>query len=284
MDSLRDIVPKMMKKLGLSQRYKAELILLNWRQIVGEEIAANTRPGKISRRVMTLAAKNAVWAHHLATLKEEIIAKINDFAGEKAIIDLKFQAGYFRNDQNNEKDDDGTESLTISWRDVAIDNRDRKAIDDIAAPLADDLLRSKVKRLLGKEMARRKARQRHNWQPCRQCGVLRPPDEELCSTCATAARAAARDAVRRLLRDAPWLSFEECTRYVLCQRGDFNAIRDEMAEALARKIARDQEDRLALALLTMLLFGVRPGEINDDMTAKTLAIVRRKSNVFASRR
>lgn len=284
MDSLRDIVPKMMKNLGLSQRYKAELVLLNWRQIVGEEIAANTRPGKISRRVMTLAAKNAVWAHHLATLKEEIIARINAFAGEKAVIDLKFQAGYFRNDQNNEENGDGNESLAISWREAAIDSRDKKAIDDIAAPLADDLLRGKVKRLLGKEMALRKARQRHNWQPCGQCGVLRPPDEKLCSTCAAAARAAARDAVRRLLRDAPWLDFEECMRYVPCRRGDFNAARDEMADALARKIAGDQEDRLALALLTMLLFGVRPGEMNDDMTAKALAIVRRKSNVFASRR
>jgi predicted nucleic acid-binding Zn ribbon protein len=284
MNSLRDIVPRMIKNLGLSQRYKAELILLNWRQIVGEEIAANTRPGKISRRVMILSAKNAVWAHHLSTLKEEIIARINSYAGEKAVTDLKFQAGYFRNDQNNEENGDGDETPVISWREVTIDTRDKKAIDEIAAPLADDLLRGKVKRLLDKEMALRKARQRHNWQPCRQCGVLRPPGDELCSTCALAARAAARDAVRRLLRDAPWLGYEECSRYVACRRSDFKTARDGLADTLARSVARDEEDRLGLALLTMLLFGVRPGEMTEEMTAKTLAIVRRKSDVSASRR
>jgi hypothetical protein len=283
MDSLGDIFPKMMKNLGLAHRYKAETILLNWRQIVGEEIAAHTRPGRINRRVLTLAANNAVWAHHLSTLKEEIIAKINAFAGEKAVSDLKFQAGYFRNDQNEENGDDD-EPPAVTWREASLDSRETKAVEEIAAPLADTLLRAKVKRLLGKDFALKKARRRHDWQPCRQCGVLRPPGEELCRACAAAARAASRAAVRSLLREAPWLSYDECSQYTACRRNDFAAVRDELADTILRSVAHDEADRVGLPMLTMLLFGVKPREITEEMTAKTLAKVRRKSDVSASRR
>ena len=284
MNSLCNILPAMMKNLGLGQRYKAEIILLNWRQIVGEEIAAHTKPGKISRRVLTLSANNAVWAHHLSTLKEEIIAKINAFAGENAVSDLKFQAGYFRNDQNYEENGDGDEQPTINWRETGLDSRETRTVEELAAPLGDDLLRSKVKRLFIKNMALKKARRRHDWQPCRQCGVLRPPGEELCRTCAAGARAAAREAVRRLLREAPWLNYEECLRYTACRRSDFYAARDEIADALMRSIIHDETDRVGLPMLTMLLFGVKPREITEEMTTQTLAKVRRKKDVSASRR
>lgn len=284
MNTLRDIVPAMMKNLGLAQRYKAEIILLNWRQIVGEDIAAHTRPGKINRRVLTLAANNAVWAHHLSTLKEEIIAKINAFAGEKAVSDLKFQAGYFRDDQNNEENGEDDDSPTIPWRESGLDRRETLTVEDIAAPLSDELLRVKFKRLLSKNMALKKARRRHDWQPCRLCGVLRPPGEELCRTCAVLARTASREAVRRLLREAPWLNYEECSRYTDCRRSDFDAARDEIADTLMRSIAHDETDRVGLPTLTMLLFGVKPRDITEEMTAKTLAKVRRKNDVSASRR
>ncbi|MDR7868737.1 MAG: DUF721 domain-containing protein [Sporomusaceae bacterium] len=282
MNSLREIVPRMMKNIGLEKRYKDEMIILNWRQIVGEEIAANTRPGRISRRVLTLAAKNAVWAHHLSTLKEEIIAKINAYAGGKAVGDLKFQAGYLRNDQNEENGED--RSPAINWREIRLESGEKKVIEEMTAPLADDLLRAKMRRLLGKELSFRKIRRRQEWQPCRQCGVLRPAGDELCMTCAAAVRAAGRDAVRKLLRDAPWLGYEECTRYIACRRSDFAAVRDELADALLTAAARDENDPVAVPLLAMLLYKVGPQGISEEMLANTLDKVRRKGNVSASRR
>jgi hypothetical protein len=282
MDTLGDILPRMMKSMGLGQRYKSEMIILNWRQIVGGEIAANTRLRKISRRVLTLSAKNAVWAHHLTTLKEEIIAKINAFAGEKAVTDLKFQAGYLRNDQNEEKDDD--EPITVARHGIKLDCGEARTIEEMAAPLADDLLRVKMKRLLGKEMTLRKLRRGRDWQPCRQCGVLRPPDVQLCVACAAVNRAAGREAAMRLLRDAPWLGYEECARYVACRRSDYGAARDQLADYLMANVARDENDSVSLSLLAMLLYRVEPHQLTEDMKATTLEKVRRKSNVSASRR
>lgn len=283
MDTLRNILPGMMKKLGYGQRYKAEMIILNWRQIVGEKIAAHTRPQKISRHILIVSANNPVWAHHLLTVKDDIIARINAFAGEKAVSDLRFQAGYFRNDQN-EENGEVDELPAISWREVRLDGRELKIVDSLSAPLADDLLRSKMKRLLSKDLALRKARRRHEWQPCRQCGVLHPPGEELCFACAAAERNEERKAVWRLLQDAPWLSYEECSRYITCRQSDFNAVREKLADTLLRVVSQDEADRIGLPMLTMLLYKVQPQSVTEEMTAKTLAKVRRKSNVSAPRR
>lgn len=283
MDSLRDILPRMIKNMGLAKRYEAELIIFNWRQIVGDNIADNTRPGKISRRILTLAAKNAVWSHHLSTMKEEIIAKINAFAGEKAVSDIKFMAGYFRLDQNENKDDHD-DSPAFDWRETNLDIREAKTVETISSLMADDSLRAKVKRLLSKELTLRKAKRRQKWELCPVCGVLVPPGEKMCGACNTTARDEGRKAVRRLLNEAPWLSYEECSRYVACRQSDFSAVKEQFADELLRSLAADNTDRVGIPMLTMLLFGVKPLEITPEMTAKTLSKVRRKSNVFASRR
>lgn len=283
MDSLGDILPKIMKSAGLRQRYKAELIISHWPKIVGEEIAVHTRPGKIYRGVMGVAAKNATWAHHLSTLKEDIIAKINTFAGEKAVSDLKFQAGYFQNSQNQECDDGVEEIPAVNWREARLGGGEVRALEVLTAPLADEELRKRFKRLLGKELALKKAQKRREWQPCSACGVLRPPGEALCAVCAARTRAAARSAVRSLLRDAPWLSYEECVRYVDCRPSDYSAARDELADALVREISLNEEDPINPRLLVMLLNKVPPQAVTADMIETTLAKVRRKNNVSASR-
>ncbi|MDT8903362.1 DUF721 domain-containing protein [Anaeroselena agilis] len=282
MDSLREIVPRMMKSIGLDKRYKAEMIIFNWRQIVGDEVAANTRPIKIGRGVLTLAAKNAVWAHHLSTLKEEIIVRINAFAGEKAVNDLKFQAGYLRIDQNEENGDEGYAAPKL--REIPLESGETKKIEEITAPMADDLLRTKVKRLLVKEFAFRKFRRKQKWQPCTKCGILRPDGDDLCVSCATVARAAGRECVRKLLRDAPWLGYDECVRYIACRRSDFAAARDELADILFAVVGRDENDKVALPLLTMLYYRVGPQDLTEEMIATMLEKVRRKGNVSTSRR
>lgn len=283
MDSLRDILPRMMNGIGLRQRYRAELVILHWRQIVGEEIAANTRPGKIRRGVLTVTAKNAAWAHHLSMMKEEIAARINAFAGEKAVGDLKFQAGYFQNGQNQEKDDGEEEIPAVDWREGRLDAGELRAVEVITAPLADDGVRVRIKRLLSKDMALRKAQRKKDWRPCQKCGVLCPPGGDLCRVCAAAALAAGREAVRGLLRDAPWLGYEECSRYVACRRSDYNAARDELAEALLKAVGRDEGDRVKLLALTMLMNGVPPQAVSADMIEAILTKVRRRNNVSASR-
>lgn len=282
MHSLRDIMTQLVKNLGLGPRFRAELIVLHWRDIVGSEIALHTQPGKVRRGVLTVAAKNAVWAHHLTTLKEEIIAKLNAFAGEKAVSDLRFQAGYFQNDQNEEINSDDEE--TAKFPRPLLDENELKAVDGLVAVVDDEDIRRKLKRLLTKEATLRKARKQQSWQSCARCGVLCSPKTLLCSACALAVRVEATAAVRQMLRDAPWLSYEECRPYAeSCRPSDYRIAKAELIDTLVKELGPDESDSLKLMALAMLLYGVKPQAVDQELIDKTQARIRRKKHVSSPR-
>ncbi|MBU0513771.1 MAG: DUF721 domain-containing protein [Proteobacteria bacterium] len=76
--------PSVKKRLGQIEA------LSRWADIVGEELAAHTRPLKLSPELLTVAVPSTVWAHELTMRKLEIIAKIKPYLGE---IDVRFVVG-----------------------------------------------------------------------------------------------------------------------------------------------------------------------------------------------
>ncbi|HMM22578.1 MAG TPA: DUF721 domain-containing protein [Selenomonadales bacterium] len=283
MNSLRNVLPKTLKQLGLINQFKAESVTLNWRQMVGEEIAAHTRPGRVRRGILNVSANNAVWAHHLSTLKEEIMDKINAFMGEKVVTEIKFQAGYFQKDQN-ENNIENPEPPVPRWRDARLEERELQDIDQMTADLADNQLKKKVKTILVKEYSLRKAKRQHNWQACPKCGVLVTPQESLCSVCSIEEHQGQVDAVRKYLIHAPWLSYEECNRYIACLRTDFNTVKNELLDKYWREVEKDDADRMKIMTLAMLIHGLQPHALTEELIVKTLDKVRRKKHVFTSRR
>lgn len=282
MQSLREVLPLLVKNLGIGQRYRAELIVMHWRDIVGDEIALHTQPGKNCRGILTVAAKNAMWAHHLSTLKEEIIVKINAFVGEKAISDLKFQAGYFQNDQNGEINND--EEATPSFPRLVLNESELKMVEEMVATVADEDIRFKLKRLLTKEATLRKAKKQQSWQNCSCCGVLCPPKTRLCSACALKARDEAIAIVRKMLREAPWLSYEECLPYAEnCRSTDYRTTKAELIDGLIKELGPEQSDQFTLKTLAMLYFETKPQAIDQEFINKTLARIRRKKYVSSPR-
>jgi hypothetical protein len=281
MDTLREILPRMVGSLGLGQRYRAELIVLHWRDIVGNELALHTQPGKVRRGVLSVAAKNAVWAHHLTTLKEDILAKVKAFAGENAVSDLRFQAGYFQNDQNEVN---GDEEPSSNFPRQILDENEQKAVEGMVAAVADDDIRRKLKRLLAKEATLRKARKQQSWQGCSRCGVLCPPKTALCSACTLADRNEAVAAVRRMLRDAPWLSYEECRPYAeSCRLTDYRTAKAELIDVLLKQLNPELSDQFTIKILAMLFFEAKPQAVDQELIDKTLARIRRKKHVSSPR-
>lgn len=283
MNSLRLVLPKTLKQLGLASRFNAESVTLNWRQIVGEDIAAHTRPGQVRRGVLSVAANNAVWAHHLSTMKEEIINRINAYMGEKVVNEIKFQAGYFQKDQN-ENNIDNPEPPVPRWRDVRLEEGERRKIDQLTSDLADDQLKQKLNRILVKEYSLRKAKKLHNWKECPKCGVLVSPEEVLCSVCGVEDHEGQVHAIREYLTHAPWLTYEECSRYVTCLRTDFNTVKNELIDKSWREVEKDETARMKIMTLAMLLNGLQPHALTEELLAKTLDKVRRKKNVSSFRR
>lgn len=278
-----DIVTLTIKNLGMQRRYYAETVLLHWRKIVGEEIANHTSPAKIERGVLIVGTSSAVWSHHLMTLKEDIVTKINDFAGEKVVNDIKFQAGYLKKDQNEDNTSE-SEVSPISWKQAVLSIEDMNSIDSIAETLSNDALRHKIKGILRKDLALRQVKSKKDWRNCSTCGIFCPPDEELCPVCTVEKRAQEKDKLLKLLVQAPWMSYQDCTQYVNCRLTGFNTAKNELIDRLTRNLDQEKSDDLTKATLVMLLNSIKPEGVTEELIASTMDKIRGKKHVFTPRR
>lgn len=75
---------------SVKQRLGQIEALSRWADIVGDDLAAHTRPLKLSPELLTVAVPSSVWAQELTMRKLEIIEKVKPHLGE---IDIRFVVG-----------------------------------------------------------------------------------------------------------------------------------------------------------------------------------------------
>ncbi len=93
MKELGQIIEQVLRKRKMWRQYKQCLIIDEWDQLVGKEIAAVTSACSLQRQVLRVMVSNSTWVYHLTLLKPQLIEKLNKHAGEKMIKDIYFQIG-----------------------------------------------------------------------------------------------------------------------------------------------------------------------------------------------
>ena len=93
MNELGGIIEQMLRRRKMWHQYRQYLIIDQWDQLVGKEIAAVTSVKGLQRKVLRVIVSSSTWVYHLTLLKPQLIEKINDEAGEKLIKDIYFQIG-----------------------------------------------------------------------------------------------------------------------------------------------------------------------------------------------
>jgi hypothetical protein len=82
----------------------------DWPRIVGQPIAAHTRPDQIRFKKLYLLVENSVWMQQLAFLKPTLLAKINEAAGTELVTEIALRIadlGTAAARQNGESSDEG---------------------------------------------------------------------------------------------------------------------------------------------------------------------------------
>jgi predicted nucleic acid-binding Zn ribbon protein len=88
-----DILPTVLRSIGLDRRLKEQEILAIWPRVVGEEIAARTQPVKIEGGVLYVRVNHSAWMQELHFMEKEIIEKLKDAAPDVEITRIRFGAG-----------------------------------------------------------------------------------------------------------------------------------------------------------------------------------------------
>ncbi len=279
MDSLRNILPATIKKLGIKRKFGSEAAILHWKDIVGAKIASHAWPVLVERDLMFVAVNNSAWCHHLSTMKEDIITKINNFVGEKVINDIRFQAGYLKNGQNEENT---VETSNIKLSSVKLDENEMAIVRSIADTAKDSELRQKIQAILAKDLALKKLRRNSSWHKCAQCGVLCPPDKQYCPVCSVKRKQITKDEIHQALLEAPWLKYRELCQFVDCTETEYNEVKHAMKAALLIELSSGENSRVKTLTLVMLLTGAKPDEITDNLIKNTIAGLGGKKHVSAS--
>ncbi len=285
MDSMNNLLSAALGALGIRKKYNAQSVVFHWKKIVGGEIAARSHPVKIERGVMLLAVSNSVWSHHLLMLKESIISKVNDFIGEKLINDIRFQAGYLKNYQNEEDNIDG-EAATNKKLSVSLSQEEMIEAHNIVNNVQDDKLREKIKKIKQKDFVLKKMQKSQEWHKCAICSILCPPGQKYCTICGINQKHQTIDKIRKMLIEAPWLKYRDLSKYLSCTPDEYDQAKQDLTARLSYEfnICGGQIDKVQATTLAMLTTCLTPENITEEILQKTLEKIRRKKYVSSPRR
>lgn len=65
-----------------------------WAQIVGEELARNTQPVSLSRKVLCVRVPSKLWLSQLVEFSSMVIRSVNSFWGVSLVETIKWEVGH----------------------------------------------------------------------------------------------------------------------------------------------------------------------------------------------
>ena len=89
-----ELVPKMMQRLGLRERLHETEVIDAWSKIVGDFIAAHSAPVALREGILYVRVLQPALHYELEQVsKAEILRKLKQRFGGKAIRDIRFRVG-----------------------------------------------------------------------------------------------------------------------------------------------------------------------------------------------
>jgi len=124
-----------------------------WNKAVGPQIAAQTRPNRLRKDTLFIKVSNSIWMHQLQFMKQDIIDKTNKILGREMIKDIHFSIAVISpsTPKNGGK--------FIFPDQYPFNERDRKIIEKSSASVSDKELGNILKRVMTKEIIRRRMRE-----------------------------------------------------------------------------------------------------------------------------
>ncbi|HZZ64669.1 MAG TPA: DUF721 domain-containing protein [Candidatus Baltobacteraceae bacterium] len=201
------------------------LLRAEWTAIVGDEVAANSRPAELIRDALLIQTRSSAWSQQLAFLSETILSSVKDRTG------LELRGLRFRVARLAQTPAAGGKPRTGGRR--AREER-----------LPAQTLQAAFERFHGSVIAAQRAKERAGWKECDRCGVRTAPASRACCTPCENTRLQERDAqVARLLFEAPWLGYEGIAELV-------DSLSPQEYEAIRLRLLRRWKDVLEVVRRT----------------------------------
>ena len=88
-EPLKEVLERWLKAVGADKKLKEIRLVNQWEEVIGRNIARSTKDIYIKNGILYLEIISPVVKHEILMLKQGIIKKMNEMAGEIIITDLK---------------------------------------------------------------------------------------------------------------------------------------------------------------------------------------------------
>jgi predicted nucleic acid-binding Zn ribbon protein len=87
-----DVLPSVLKRLGLEQRFKEQEVLTLWPDVVGPELASRTRASRIDKGVLFVHVDHGAWMQELHFIEKKLLLKLRAAAPGVELKRIRFSA------------------------------------------------------------------------------------------------------------------------------------------------------------------------------------------------
>jgi predicted nucleic acid-binding Zn ribbon protein len=92
MTRIGDVLPSLLRRFGLEQRFKEQAVLTLWPDVVGPEIAARTRASRIDKGVLYIRVDHGAWIQELHFIEKDLLRKLRAAAPGVELQRIRFSA------------------------------------------------------------------------------------------------------------------------------------------------------------------------------------------------
>ena len=89
--AFQEILPDIIHEYDMEKSFTIELLTSEWTSFVGDIISTHTRPARVFRNILYVAADHSVYAGEISAIKSEIIQLINSAFPHLSLRDIRVE-------------------------------------------------------------------------------------------------------------------------------------------------------------------------------------------------
>lgn len=89
--SFDSILPDIIHEFELEKSFTIEDLIAKWYTIVGDIISTHSKPDRIYKKILFVAADHSVYANEIIMMKDALVGKINEEFPFQTIRDIKVE-------------------------------------------------------------------------------------------------------------------------------------------------------------------------------------------------
>lgn len=278
MQKIRNFLNPLIKRKMGTALYNEFLIKYHWAEIIGNELADKCLPIKIEKNVLYILSESSTLNHHLLTIQSKIVDQINDFVGTNFVKSIFFTTGNLKDtslEQWKEKKEDLVD-LRRKINKINLDEQSIETINELTKNVKNEKFREEMTKVLIINKKYRSLLIQEGYKKCSSCELLVDKSVDKCFLCAQLQKDELRKNLKTIFSTLPYISFEECQKYLKCDRIFFNDVKNDMITVLIKKMKMNKYSKKDLLVYVMLTVGEDAVNLSETELDKICEQVKNK--------